>query len=415
LTILTFEAYLIAMESAKIKIALAVTLAEQGGVQQFLAGFASWLVAQGHDVTVIAGDGSWLETRCKERGIPFIRLRKLGREINPLRDPAAVLELRDVLRDLKPDAVELNSTKMSVVGSIAARLAGVPRVVYRIGGWSFREALPAHKLLLYRTLEKWTGMLKDVIICVNPDDVRLANEIGIRARENVIAVPNGIDLPRFDAQLLPRDKARAILSEATHYSLLTTHFLFGTTANFFPPKDLPRYMEACKIVHDEKPNARFLILGDGLQRPEIEARRHELGLDEFVLLPGARDDATTLLAGFDAFVLPSSKEGMSFSLLEAMAARLPCIATDVGAAKWMFTRQNAQLSAGDDEGGVVVPKMDPPALAEAMLRVMRDATLRERLANEARRQIETRFPLEKTYEGNLKALLGWLVSLRGTK
>ncbi|MEK7473203.1 MAG: glycosyltransferase [Patescibacteria group bacterium] len=408
------------MESAKIKIALAVTLAEQGGVQQFMAGFASWLVAQGHDVTVIAGDGmnrmvhtdgSWLETRCEERGIPFIRLRKLGREINPLRDPLAVLELRDVLRDLKPDAVELNSTKMSVIGSIATRLLGysatrLPRVVYRIGGWSFREALPAHKLWLYRSLEKWTGKLKDVIICVNPDDVRLANEIGIRARENVIAVPNGIDLPRFDAALLPRDPARTRLSEAIHYSLLTTHFLFGTTANFFPPKDLPRYMEACKIVHDAESNARFVILGDGLQRAEIETRRRELGLDEVVLLPGARDDATTLLTGFDAFVLPSSKEGMSFSLLEAMAARLPCIATDVGAATWMFTRQNAQLSAGDDEGGVIVPKMNPPALAEAMLRVMRDATLRERLANEARRQIETRFPLQKTYEGNLKALTG---------
>ncbi len=382
------------MESAKIKIALAVTLAEQGGVQQFMAGFASWLVAVGHDVTVIAGDGSWLEMRCKEQGIPFIRLRKLGREINPLRDPFAVLELRKVLRDLKPDAIELNSTKMSVVGSIAARLAGVPRVVYRIGGWSFREVLPTHKLWLYRSLETWTAKLKDVIICVNPDDVRLANEIGLCARENVIAVPNGIDLPHFDAQLLPRDKARAILSEATHDSRLTTRFLFGTTANFYPPKDLPRYMQACKIVHDAEPNARFLILGDGLQRTEIETRRRELNLDEVVMLPGAREDATTLLTGFDAFVLPSSKEGMSFSLLEAMAAHIPCIATDVGAAKWMLA-----------ESGMIVPKMDPPALAEAMLRVLRDTTLRERLAHEARKRIEAHFPLARTYQGNLKALI----------
>ncbi|MCK9361109.1 glycosyltransferase family 4 protein [Patescibacteria group bacterium] len=375
------------MESAKMKIALAVTLAESGGVQQFLAGFSVWLKNQGHDVTVLAGDGEWLKERCVANHIPFIHLKKMGREIDPLRDPSAILELRRVLKDLKPDAVELNSAKMSIVGSIAARLAGVPRVVYRIGGWTFREVLPAHKLWIYRNAERVTGKLKDVIICVNPDDVRLANEVGIKAREAVIAVPNGIDLPRFDTVLKPRDVSRDMLQ--------ASGFVFGTTANFFPPKDLPRYMEACKLVHDAEPNARFLVLGDGLQRKEIETKRHELGLDEIVWLPGARNDAGALLAGFDAFVLPSSKEGMSFSLLEAMAARLPCIATDVGAAKWMLA-----------DAGLVVPKMDPKALAEAMLRVMREPELRAKLAQNARHQIETRFPLLETYRGNLKALLG---------
>lgn len=367
------------------KIALAVTLAEPGGVQQFLAGFSVWLKNQGHEVTIIAGDGTWLEERCQANNIPFIRLKKMGREINPLRDPSAILELRRVLKELKPDAIHLNSAKMSVVGSIAARLAGVPRVAYRIGGWTFREVLPTHKLWLYRSLEKWTGRLKDVIVCVNPDDVRLANEVGIKAREAIVAVPNGIDLAKFDAALKSRDVSR----DALHAS----GFIFGTTSNFYPPKDLPRYMEACKLVHDAEPNARFLILGDGMQRAEIEAKRHALGLNEVVWLPGARNDATTLLAGFDAFVLPSSKEGMAFSLLEAMAARLPCVATDVGAAKWMLA-----------DGGLTVPSMNPPALAEAMLRVMRDESLRNTLSQKARLQVETRFPLEETYRGNLKAL-----------
>lgn len=382
------------------KVVLAVTLAEPGGVQQFLAGFAVWLKKQEFDVTVIAGDGQWLADRCREAEIPFIRLKKVGREINPLRDPAAIMELRRVLKDLKPDAIELNSAKMGVVGSIAAWLAirdtrCAMRVVYRIGGWTFREVLPAHKLWLYRTAEKWTAPLKDVIVCVNPDDVRLANEIGIKAREAVVAVPNGIDLEKFDSALLPRDQARKTLADACGLRMLAEEFIFGTTSNFYPPKDLPRYMEACKVVHNAEPDARFLILGDGMQRSEIESKRDALGLKDVVLLPGARDDASALLAGFDAFVLPSSKEGMSFSLLEAMAARLPCVATDVGAAKWML-----------EEDGLVVPKMDPRALANAMLRVMRETGLKEKLGQGARRQIESRFPLEATYRGNLKALTG---------
>jgi glycosyltransferase involved in cell wall biosynthesis len=228
--------------------------------------------------------------------------------------------------------------------------------------------------------------LKDVIVCVNPVDVSLADEVGIKAREAVVAVPNGIDLPKFDAALLPRPQARDKLS-------LGSEFVFGTTANFYPPKDLPRYLEACKLVHEAEPNTRFQILGEGMQRAEIETKRDSLGLKDIVSLPGARDDASALLAGYDAFVLPSSKEGMAFSLLEAMAARLPCVATDVGAAKWML-----------DDSGLVVPKMDPQALAEAMLRVMREPGLKGKLAQGARKQIESRFPLETTYQGNLRAL-----------
>ncbi len=382
-----------AMESAKKRLVLAVTLAEQGGVQQFMVGFAVWLQKLGHEVAILAGDGAWLPERCAEQKIPFIRLKKMGREIDPFRDPAAIWELRGVLKRLKPDAVHLNSTKMGVVGSVAARLAGVPIVAYRIGGWVFREALSPSKLAFYKTAERLTAPLKDNIVCVNPDDVTLAQTVGIKPRNRLMSVPNGIDLTKFDAALLPHDAARSALSVATHYSLLSTHFLFGTTANFYPPKDLPRYLDACKIVHDAEPSARFLILGDGMQRAEIEEKRHALGLDGIVLLPGARNDAQTLLKGFDAFVLPSSKEGMAFSLLEAMAAGLPCVATDVGAGRWMLA-----------DGGLVVQKMQPQILAEAMLRVLREPELAARLGREARHQAESRFPMEATYRGNLEAL-----------
>jgi glycosyltransferase involved in cell wall biosynthesis len=368
------------MESAKMRIALAVTLGEQGGVQQFLAGFAVYLKTLGHEVTVITGDGTWLEERCRAAGIAYIRLHKLGREISPFRDLGAIAELRAVLTKLKPDAIHLNSAKMGAVGSIAASLAKVPRVTYRIGGWTFREDLPPGKMRLYLLAEQRTARYKDVIVCVHPDDEAIAREFDIKPKNRIMTVANGIDLAKFDAALAPRKPHE--------------HFVFGTVANFYPPKDLSRYLEACKLVYDAKPDARFLIFGDGSLRSELKMKRKALGLDDVVSLPGARDDAATLLAGFDAFVLPSSKEGMSFALLEAMAARLPCVATDVGAAKWMLA-----------DGGLTVPAKNPVALADAMVNLMKDETLRATLSQKARLQVETRFPLTKTYEGNLSALV----------
>jgi glycosyltransferase involved in cell wall biosynthesis len=364
------------------RIVLAVTLGEQGGVQQFLAGFAGYLKSAGHEVTFVIGEGAWLEDRAKAMGIPCIRLKKMKREIAPLSDIGALYELRDVLRELKPDAIHLNSAKMGAVGSIAARKARVPRIAYRIGGWTFREHLPALKKWLYKIVEKKTAKYKDVIICVHPGDEQLARDVGIKPRGKLITVPNGIDLAKFDAALKPRDPSRM------------PGFVFGTVANFFPAKDLTRYLDACSLVHKAEPNARFVIIGEGAQRAELETERKTLGLDEVVFLPGAKPDASQHLKDFDAFVLPSSKEGMSFALLEAMAARLPCIATDVGAAKWML----------DDERAIV-PPMRPVDLAEAMLKLMRDEKLRNELAQKARLQVETRFPLAKTYEGNRDALM----------
>ncbi|HVM90442.1 MAG TPA: glycosyltransferase, partial [Verrucomicrobiae bacterium] len=321
------------MESAKMRIVLAVTLGEPGGVQQFLAGFGAFLKSLGHEVTVVSGDGDWLKLRCEALGLPYIRLQKMGREISPLRDLPAIAELKRIFTELKPDAVHLNSAKMGAVGSIAASLAKVPHVTYRIGGWTFREELPASKKWLYRRIEISTARFKDVIVCVHPGDEAIAREAGIKPRKRLVTVANGIDLAAFDKNLIARDIARQILlacngknvCEPGAHAPDEKTFLFGTVANFYPPKDLSRYLDACKLVHNAEPASRFLILGDGKLRPELEAKRKTLGLEDAVWLPGARDDASHLLAGFDAFVLPSSKEGMAFALLEAMAAKLPCL------------------------------------------------------------------------------------------
>lgn len=367
------------------RIVLAVTLGEPGGVQQFLAGFGAFLKSLGHEVTVVSGDGDWLKQRCEALHLPYVRLEKMGREISPLRDLPAINELTAVFKRLNPDAVHLNSAKMGAVGSIAARRAKVPHVTYRIGGWTFREDLPAFKKWLYLNIEKSTARFKDVIVCVHPGDEEIARAVGIKPRQRLVTVANGIDLARFDAALKPREEARQTLKAAD--------FLFGTIANFYPPKDLLRYLDACNLVYRAEPSARFLIIGEGAQRAELEAKCHALGLDQVLSLPGARDDAQTLLNGLDAFVLPSSKEGMAFALLEAMAAKLPCVATDVGAAKWMLADDRA-----------IVPSKRPVDLADAMLNIMRDGTLRSELSQKARLQVETRFPLSKTYEGNLAAL-----------
>jgi hypothetical protein len=137
------------MPDAK-RIVLAVTLAEQGGVQEFLLRLGSFLAEQGHNVTILAGEGSWLFPLAHDRHIPIRRLTHLRRAIHPWHDLLAFFELRRVLKELQPDAIHLNSTKMGVLGSLAARSVGIKTVAYRIGGWVFLEPLSPLTRWLYR-------------------------------------------------------------------------------------------------------------------------------------------------------------------------------------------------------------------------------------------------------------------------
>jgi len=141
-----------------------------------------------------------------------------------------------------------------------------------------------------------------------------------------------------------------------------------------------------------------VIIGDGPEFEAVKSKRDALGLHDRVLLPGHQDDASSFCSAFDIFVLPSRKEGMPWTVLEAMAAKLSVIATDVGACRWMLK------DSGDGEAGIVVPKEDPIAIADAMRDLKNDAARRERLSIAARATVQRRFTWNATFAGNRDAL-----------
>lgn len=377
------------MSHVKRRFVLAVTLAEQGGVQEFLLRFARFLQQQGYEVTLVTGEGRWLVEQAKHQGIPLQQLTHMRRAILPWHDVLAFFELRRLLKMLAPDAIHLNSSKMGAIGSLAARSLGIRRIIYRIGGWVFLEPLSNFTRWLYLSVEKYSARWKDTIICVHPGDEAVAKQEHILPLKDLRVIPNGVDLPAFDAQLLSREAARTALS------LEPNTFIFGTLANLFPAKGLLSYLDTCAILHKEFPAVRFLIIGEGPEHNAIEARRETLGLKEVVMLYGQKEQAARFLQAFDAFVLPSHKEGMSWALLEAMAAKLPCIATDVGANHWLLA----------PEAGWLVPAHDPVFLAQRLKEIFIRPNEAKRRGTIARKRIEHDFPLQYTLEANEKALL----------
>ncbi|MFH1078173.1 MAG: glycosyltransferase family 4 protein [Patescibacteria group bacterium] len=378
------------MEPAKRRrILFLLTSSDWGGVQHFVVSMAEACLRQDMSVMVAAGEDGELGARCAERGIPYAKLATVRRAISPVHDLAAIHEIRDLIRGYRPDVVHLNSSKMGVIGSIAADLEHVPRTVYRIGGWAFLERVGALKRLLYLLSERWTAPKKDIIVTVHPGDEAVATREGICPRHRLVTIPNGIDLAAFDRDLLPRDEARKRLGLPLDATVI------GTVANFYPAKNLPWYLEAISssegLRHAQARNL-FVIVGDGPDKALVEAARDRFGLESTVLLPGRRADVRTLFRAFDMFVLPSSKEGMPWALLEAMAAGLPCVATDVGACRWML---------GTD-AGTVVPSDDATALTDAIKKLVDDPNLRSSLGVAARHTIEEHFRWEASVEATMR-------------
>lgn len=373
------------MQPAKRRVLFLVTTADWGGVQHFIFETAKEALRRGFEVLVAKGGHGELGERCSAAGIPATTIETLRRNISPIHDLAAIYEVRKLIRSFKPDVVHLNSSKIGVIGSYACHLERVPRTIYRIGGWSFLEDIGSVSKSIYLHAERATAKYKDVIVTVHPGDEAIARKEGIFPRGFLKTIPNGVDVAAFDRALLSRVEARRQLG------ISDDRIVIGSTSNFYAPKNIPAYLEMIGTAQTN-PRAIFAMIGDGPEVKRVHEIYERLGLKDRVVLAGRRPDASSLLSAFDLFVLPSTKEGMPWGLLEAMAARLPCVTTDVGACRWML----------EPDAGVIVPSNDGAALLNAISTLTTDEHRRTELGQRARQVVETRFQWETTVNETLK-------------
>jgi glycosyltransferase involved in cell wall biosynthesis len=396
------------MKNAKLRIIFIVTQAEWGGAQNYVYKAAQEALRRGYDVLVAAGGEGALEIRCKERDIPYQKLKKIERNINPFAELSGLFELISVIRRSKPDVVFTFSAKAGVLGSLAARLCGVKRVVYRIGGWSWLDPVSNIQKKIRIWSERLSAPLKDIIIVQYPGDKEEAERRHIKPRKETVVISNGLDLDAFDRSLLPRDEVRKMLMKfgdggqettANTSPFSTPHSpLILSIANFYATKDIPNLLHAAAIVTQKRPDVRFVNIGNkGDDKKHVLRLYEELNLKQHVTFPTLSEgetNASAFLTGADVFVLSSAKEGNPWVLHEAMAAHVPCITTDVGACSWLL----------QNNAGWIVPPKDPEALAKAILYALDHPEEAKQRAERARRNLETLFTEKSMWEKTFEVL-----------
>ena len=342
-----------------------VTLPETGGVVSYSRALLPGL-AEPFDVVVAShGDGP-LKHLAERLGMRYVHLPHLRRAIHPLHDVLAVPELLQLIRRHRPHIVHAHSSKAGIVARLAACLARVPVRIFTVHGWSFAAYSPPASWL-FGTADRLMCAGTSMIVC----PAHAVRTAGLRAHtcraDRSVVIPNAVDVAAF---------------RHTHHSAQTPRIL--TVGRLAFPKAFAVLLRALAIV--EPGTFRAAIAGDGPQRDQLEGDVAALGLSDAVQLLGTRPDVVDLLADSDIFVLSSRSECLPMSVIEAMAAGLPVVASAVGGMPELV--ENGRT-------GILVPPDDPAPLADAIARLAGDAGLRRRMGEAGRARAEALFDVDE--------------------
>lgn len=291
--------------------------------------------------------------------------------------------LRRLLRAGGLHLLHVHGARAALYGRLAAAtLHPRPRVVFSIHGFATPFYSPL-KRSLYLGIERILQRVTDRTICVAQAEADLFLSLGLTTRERTRVVPYGIDVARFATPCADIAGLREQLDVGQGPVLLTV-------CRLNVPRDFDSLLIAFQKLHAELPTAHLLIVGDGPQRAKVETLIHSLALTHCAHVTGLRDDVPALMALADVYVLTSyGWEGYPISTLEAQAAGVPVVVTDAGG-----SREAVQ----HEETGLVVPKRRPDLLAEALLRLLHNPDLRQRMGKAEQRRARQEFARERMIE-----------------
>lgn len=299
-----------------------------GGMEKLLVEFARFTDPDRYALTFISlqsrGD---LAPQIESQRWPVIAMDKT----DGLK-PSLVLKLAKTLRRIDPDVVHTHNTAAFVYGVAAAKIAGVSRIIHTRHGQRFNSS--RRQTMLFRGLSRFV----DHVVSVSADGSERTIAEGI-SQAKISTIRNGVDLERFP---FSGDRPPGRLA---------------VVARLSPEKDIASLIRALDVLHRKDMPLRLDVVGDGSERPELESLTASLGLQSHVRFHGSRHDIPNVLSDVSIFVLPSITEGVSLTLLEAMASGLPVVACDVGG--------NPEVVV-DEKTGILVPPSNPQAMANAI-------------------------------------------------
>ena len=366
------------------KVFICITKSDWGGAQKYVFDLATSLPKDKFVVSVLLGGNRELKNRLDDSGIKTISIISLGRDANVIKDIKSFFEIYNIFRKQRPDIVHLNSSKMGFVGSMAARIARIKKIIFTVHGWSFNEARPWWQRFVFWSMQCKTVYFCHEVIAVSENTKKQLHPKWLQKRITVIH--NGIvplvflDKNSAKRQLtakMPGDISPKVIGKR----------LIGTVSELHKNKGLEYSIKAFnKLIKSTKEETSLIIIGEGDERKNLEKLITSQNLQNNIFLVGRIENSFKYLKAFDIFTLTSITEALPYCLLEAGLAGLPVIASNVGGIPEII-----------DNGinGILVEPKDSEQISLAIQNLIENQDNASRLASNLNTKIKNDFSFDK--------------------
>ena len=390
----------------KMKICFAVTKSNWGGAQKYVYTLATSLPKDKYEVSVICGEGNELKNKLTEKGLPVIDLPQLKRDISVIAEIKNFFALIKLLKKESPDILHLNSSKIGGLGSLAGRIAHVPKIIFTAHGWAFNEERgPISEALI--TFASWlTVILCHKIIVVAEKEKKQILEMPFIAENKIVLIRNGLEKTPTQGrgadqgvgfEFKEREIARKELlnffenwQKNNIAEIGNSTLWLGTIAELHKNKGLEYAVSALSKVTTP---FLFFIIGEGEERKSLENIIKKYSLQEKVFLVGLVENASKLLKAFDIYLCTSIKEGLPYTVLEAGFASLPVVATNVGGIPDIIE---------NGVSGILVTKGRTGEITRALEYLLQNPDKQKLFGENLKAKVEKDFSLEQMLEKTLK-------------
>ena len=341
-----------------------------GGVQIHVKNFSKMMNEKMHEAHIlVGGKGPYYEQLVNE-GHNVYSINFLRKEINPIYDFIALIELIICLRKIKPEIVSTHSSKAGVLGRLACRILTIP-VIFTAHGWAFTEGVSSLKQFFYSKIEGLMAIITDRIITVSNYDLELALQKEIAQNHKMRCVHNG--MPEISDQYLSdMDSEKIKICMVARFDLQKDHATLLSSLS--------------EIKHL---NWELDFLGDGPLLDSMKKYAKENEIQDRVNFLGQISDVESYLSKSQIFTLISNWEGLPRSIIEAMRSGLPIIASDVAGVSELVK---------DGINGYLIPRKDIKTLTKRLESMIRDEEQRLNMAKQSRKKYKEGFTMEKTFE-----------------
>ena len=328
-------------------------------LKHFLLPIIDGMHARGWEVTAVCSDGKEV-AGLRTQGYRIDTI-PIARSMNPWLAFRSLFSLILYFRRCKFDVLHVHTPLAALIGRIAAKLAGIPLVIYTVHGFYFHEDMPHWKRTFFVILERIGGRFTDLLFCQSAEDEIDTVREGIACADRVMTIGNGVSVTRFSpVNVGSGEPTRA------EFGIPRDAFVIGLIGRQVREKGVAEFLQAVTVLAGFYPNLWVLLVGDRLisdhaQGVEADLAEARVALGDRLVAPGLRDDTPRLLAAMDLFCLPSWREGMPRTIIEAMMMAKPVLATDI---------RGSREEVVPEETGILVPSRSPEQLAAAMRRFL---------------------------------------------